>query len=130
MTDQFDPTWPHGHVTRDGEWDAEILRSDLKRECPIVSVITSRSTGDQRVLNAHSNGQFWLSSQSTFDLLNAPAPKKKYWVNVYERDTPFSNSYSDRRQADLAAQRDTGIRIACIEVEEGQGLSREDDPHV
>lgn len=120
MTDQFDPTWPHGHVTRDGEWDAEILRSDLKRDCPIVSVITSRSTGDQRVLNSHSNGQLWLSSQSTFDLLNAPAPKKKRWVNVYER-----MGFDTKTEADISASHCGSYRIACIEVEEGQGLEED-----
>jgi hypothetical protein len=120
MTD-FDPNWPHGHVTRDGH-KARIICTDAGSHVyPIVALVGSCPR------SFTSGGRFSASGEHHhFDLLNAPAPKRKMrlegWVNVYSMKRT-SGLYLSKGDADELAGQD---RIACIhidrEVEEGEGL--------
>lgn len=114
----FDPTWPHGHVTRNGEWYAEILRSDTAGGATIVALLTNKKTKGQFAWMYEANGRDPDCLGGEFDLLNAPAPKRKIWANIYG-----VSSYDSKEEADAtAALFPDNPRFACIEVEEDQGL--------
>jgi hypothetical protein len=113
----FDPNWPHGHITRDGR-KARIICTDAESNFPIVALV------DGIAQHFTPAGQYRVGSLNHLDLLNAPAPKRKVrmdqWMNVYADGAYL---YATKAAADDNAWND---RIACIhidrEVEEGEGL--------
>ena len=111
----FDPNWPHGHVTRDGR-KARVVCMDANThgDCPIIA-LCSDDAGRELATIHKSDGRFYGASRG-FDLLNAPAPKREWWVNVYADGR--ARTFSSRGDADIAAC----DRIACVHVTEGDGL--------
>lgn len=119
MTD-FDPNWPHGHVTRDGRKARIICTDPGSHVYPIIALVGSCPR------SFTSGGRFSASGEHHhLDLLNAPAPKRKVrvraWLNIYPSGAAYS--HLTKIDANTAAGRD---RTACIhidrEVEEGEGL--------
>jgi len=113
----FDRNHPHGHLS-DG-CPAEIVKRDFVGDdgCTILAVVTLPG-GKQTIRTFHPDGSWNRGESSHFNLINAPAPKWKFWVNVYAPPN-FSHAYISRELADEAAN---PARIACIEVMEGDGL--------
>lgn len=118
MTDEFDPNWPYGHVTRNG-CKARILATDLKGKSPIAAAIEDRDLNEWVGL-FKKNGQAG-HYKDEYDLLNAPVPKRKFvkWLNVYEHDEAYFHNTKEE-----ANSRKKPKRLACIKVEfeEGEGL--------
>jgi len=119
----FDPDWPHGHVTVDGR-KARIVSKEHKgrRGETIIAIVTNDIC--EEVKTYLPNGEWIKGPYDGCNLLNAPAPKRKFvrWVNMYERDGVVAFSYKNKRTADVAGEGEN--RIACIRVEfeEGDGL--------
>lgn len=101
----FDPNWPHGHVTRDGR-KARIVCTNARSQWPIVASVD------------HGDCEIVLRGGPD-DFVNAPAPKRAWWVNVYGGTGRFADGYETRDGADAGAYPG---RIACVHVTEGDGL--------
>ena len=71
----FDPNWPHGHVTRDGRKARIICRDRRSPGFPIIALIGDgiMEAFDCFNLQGRVNGDGRLRPD---DLLNAPAPKR------------------------------------------------------
>lgn len=106
----FDPNWPHGHVTRSG-LKARIICTDRVGDEPIVVLVGN----DDTVLPARCDGTN-PHGISDCDLINAPAPKREFWVNVYPGRAVV---YETQEEAYMRA---SAGRIACAHVTEGDGL--------
>lgn len=64
-----------------------------------------------------SNGRYWEDDlDSLFDLQEIP---KSMWLNVYDG---LAFPFSSREKADESDQKMTTVRLACVEVKEGEGL--------
>ena len=115
-TRTFDPAWPHGHVTRDGR-RARIVCTDANTilPCPIVALVTAK-TGKEHVEFYRRDGRH-PSPCPSLDLINAPAPKRELWVNVYADGKTYVSG--SRHTADALVCEG---RIACVRVTEGDGL--------
>lgn len=102
--------------TRSGV-DAEILKTDLPGQYPIVAVVNVQ--GSVQAIFTLANGEtgnVWLSP---YDLM---PPEEFVWVNVYLSKTASGNvrtssGYSSRHLADLNADPNRG---ACVKVKIGQ----------
>lgn len=112
----FTVDWPHGHVTRDGR-NARVVCTDRKAVGSVVALVDYGDIEDTVTYDA--NGHYLTDTQSMRDLLNAPAPKREWWVNVYGTAPEASYAYSTRATADFDAGHG---RLACIHVTEGDGL--------
>lgn len=73
---QFDPKWPHGHVTRTGK-KARIICTDATEKCPIVALVEWSDGSFQLGLYGPDGKNQNIQS---LDLLNAPAPKHRVWL--------------------------------------------------
>lgn len=94
----FDPNWPHGHVTRDGRKAEVQPRRLLHPEYPILAVIISE-TGVETVDRFAADGR-WLSGDSgPDDLLNAPAPKRVWEGCIVEYRDGNITGWSDEKMA-------------------------------
>lgn len=83
MTD-FDPNWPHGHMTRDGR-RAEVLPRRLNHpEYPVLAIVTDAS-GVEVPGKFTAAGKWMTGVSDDDDLLNAPAPKRAWegWAVMY-----------------------------------------------
>lgn len=111
----FDPTKPV--QTREG-CPARIICTDADSiNFPIVALYCRMETKGEKVSLFTSEGRYYDSGISNYDLVNMPV-KHKQWLNIYNlRIIP----HATREIADINAMSD---RIACIEIEftEGQGL--------
>lgn len=114
-TPSFTLDWPHGHVTRDGR-KARIVCTDARGPYPIVALIEA---GNSEWLRRHAlDGACQLRCYD-LDLLNAPAPKSEWWVNVYADGKVFA--HTTKEKAEYSSEGDKS-RIACVHVTEGDGL--------
>lgn len=127
MTD-FDPNWPHGHVTRDGR-KARIICTDRKSKAySIIALVQiANKDNEEAVVSYTCEGKYRADgTDNRTDLTNAPAPKKECWVNLfYYEDNPdriMSCIFNSREAADRRASADSFVRIACMHVTEGDGL--------
>jgi len=111
-TPEFTIDWPHGHVTRDGR-KARIVCTDAKGLYPFVALIDDGKHEFSNRVNC--NGVSY--SCTDYDLINAPAQKREFWMNVYEDGA--SHTYPTKEDADDFAELN---RIACVHVTEGDGL--------
>lgn len=121
MSKDFDPDWPHGHVTRAGR-KARIL-SEIAGKAPYAYAAAYIDRhGYEQASTFTADGCFWADTISDDDLLNAPVPKRKFvkWVNFYKHNGVFY-SFNEKTDAD---RNTSPNRIACIRVEfeEGDGL--------
>jgi hypothetical protein len=66
----FDPNWPHGHVTRDGQ-KVEIVRTNLIGAHPIAAILTFKA-GHQLIRQFTEDGEFLCGMVHDLDLINAP----------------------------------------------------------
>lgn len=83
MRGDFDKDWPHGHVTIDGR-PARIICTDAIGNYPIIALVTDRN--GREILHSYmEDGRSFIGDERSFDLINAPAPKRvqEYWVNAY-----------------------------------------------
>ena len=118
----FDPDWPHGHVTAADGFPARIVCRDAKGDLPIVALVQYREN-DETPRSFAADGR--ARGEAAFSLVNAPAPKKRLrgWVNIYRDNGGLDTllSYPTREYADLSALKD---RLACVylDIEEGEGL--------
>lgn len=72
---------------------------------------------DGTIMCFKSDGQYWEDELDTnFDLQEIP---KSRWLNVYDG---LAFTFSSRKEADDAAKTMTTVRLACVEVKEGDGL--------
>jgi hypothetical protein len=104
--------------TRGGN-EAEVLKTDLRNEQPIVGIVT-HDDGSQCVYEWTVDGYYWPDDpRSDLDLISEIKPKRVVWLNVYDDDRPTVHSYHSREEADSYAYAN---RLACIrlEFEEGQ----------
>ncbi len=116
----FDPDWPHGHVTRDGR-KARIICRDKRSSVGLLLVVNVVNDGYEGTWSYNQDGTFHGGSPAdSYNLRNAPAPKRKFefWVNVYPQDF---FCYVSKKHADMMADDN---RLACVHVtcEEGEGL--------
>lgn len=107
---EFDPNWPHGHVTRDGR-KARVLCTDRAGRWPLVALI--ESAGYEDVISCTREGrndETPVSEESPLDLFNAPAPVIRHsrWANIYA-----ASGWSARREADRGLLRG---RLGLIEI--------------
>ena len=112
----FDPDWPHGHTTRDGK-AARIVSRDAKGPYPIVALIAT-DDGREEPHSYTCEGDF-TNDRHPIDLINAPAPKRVVYVNVYPDDSGGDILHLSREKADKDA---ASYRIGCnrIELEPGR----------
>lgn len=108
----FDPNWPHGHVTRDGR-KARIVCTDAKGDNPIVALIDCGE--HEYTIMVKTDGSYLFGDHSR--LINAPPPKREWWVNVYRDRIATVHDTEDAARAWHA-----GDRLACVHVTEGDGL--------
>lgn len=112
----FDPDWPHGHLY--GGRPARIVETDVKGDKPVLALITNLNGKSEWAKLFPSDGTFYNES-----LINAPAPKKTWWVNIYhlgKNYKVFTATYHEtKEEADAIA---TEGRIACVQITEGEGL--------
>lgn len=131
MTD-FDPNWPHGHVTRDGR-KARIICTDRKGKDYSIIALAQRASGDNEeiTLSYTSEGKYHADgTDSGADLFNAPELKQEFWVNVfYCKDSQthalsrvFDSKENAEEHAKVYAGREDFMRIACVRFAEGDGL--------
>jgi hypothetical protein len=123
MSKDFDPDWPHGHVTRAGR-KARIL-SEIAGKAPYAyAAAYIDRDGYEHASTFTADGCFWADSISDDDLLNAPAPKRKFvgWLNFYG-DNSIGGHIHETREGALASAHRCSLR-ACVRVEfeEGDGL--------
>lgn len=125
---EFDPAWPHGHVTRDGKPARIAIK--LKNAQYAYGVVYATSDGQEIVSHYTADGRFCAGSADHLsDLVNAPAPKRRIqgWVNLWAHDArgfEVGAVFATKALA-LAAAGFNERRLACIyiDVEEGEGLS-------
>ena len=102
--------------TRGGH-EAEVLRTDVRDEQPVVGIITFND-GGQSVTEWSVDGSFWPDGEgSTKDLISEIRPKRVVWLNVYDTGDFFI--HETKQQADRAESPSCcrPSRIACIRVE-------------
>ncbi len=81
----FDPNWKYGHVTRDGR-KARIICTDKQSEYPIVALIRRDDVPEEEYsVSCNTEGRVYKYESSGQDLLNAPAPMRKGYINIYKR---------------------------------------------
>ena len=115
MTD-FDKDWPHGHVKRNGK-SARIICTDLVGDYPIAA---AEMEEEGEIVETYTEkGEYVKGTKTRHDLFNAPAPKRKMWVNVYSDMSCYL--HTSRITADMASGK-SDDRIACLEFEKGDGL--------
>lgn len=123
MSNAFDPDWPHGHVTRDGR-TARIICTDTKgSQGETIVALVADKNGIESPRNFFQSGHYLDAyAENDLDLINAPAPKRKFvrWVNMYEHTaTVFTYEKKEIADRDASAHRTACIRV---EFEEGDGL--------
>lgn len=96
MTD-FDPDWPHGHVTRDGRM-AELLKFRLNSTHPLVAILTN-TDGSQKMECYTDQGLWCRGKRDCSDLLNAPAPKRVWEGCLVEYRDGNITGWSDEKMA-------------------------------
>lgn len=98
MSKEFDPDWPHGHVTRDGR-KARVVCKDAKSfSGSIVALIDAGPVRGEEPCTFFSNGRIYSTTDTTLntdnDLLNAPEPEKDLgWRGLWKDGTltvPFA----------------------------------------
>lgn len=114
-TTSFTLDWPHGHVTRDGR-KARIVCTDAFGAYPIVALIPCNGN---EIATHHKVTGAEKSGCDGLDLLNAPAPKREWWVNVYANGDAFA--HETKEQADKMRVSYEQM-FACVHVTEGDGL--------
>jgi hypothetical protein len=121
MSNDFDPTWKHGHVViKSGgtALPARYLGPIEHAGHPYAFAVRKWDGGDEELWVISEAGR----SPQYGKIINAPAPKRKFvgWVNFYA-DQSFG---SLQETIDEANKRHIAPRIACIRVEfeEGDGL--------
>ncbi len=119
MTD-FDPDWKHGHVTRDGR-KARIICTDKKGPSPIVAVLPRNGMEDVEDTYCYlSNGRWMKETVNSEDLLNAPTPMRKGYINIYKKTTRdgfwTGSIFETEKEAIQYSYSDTDF-IKTIEIE-------------
>jgi hypothetical protein len=99
---------------------ARVICNDAQTpDFPIVALIRESAGSDEKAVHFTAGGHFYNSGNiHHYDLINAPAPKRFVYVNVYEDG--MSLIHFSRKAADDAA---LGYhRIGCnrIELEPGR----------
>ena len=108
MTD-FDPKWPHGHIRRDGVTKAEILRTlDDGRH----AVLLTGAAGAQWLEMYRADGTPSCHPYVEHFIINAPAPKRGVWVNVYEQNHKRWAKSAETKD-DAIAEAERGPTSAC-----------------
>lgn len=125
MTD-FDPNWPHGHVTRDGRKARIICTLVNNPNLPIIALVQDEGGVEYgAAFEADGRRPGGREFDRGMDLINAPPPKRKFKVNCW-LNVDLSCNVSSFDYRDHADHHATHDRIACIrierEVEEGEGL--------
>lgn len=133
----FDPDWPHGHVTRDGRKARIICRDVNTSEFPILALVTkehSDGSSAEYITSYRADGGFHVEArcgESHEDLINAPAPKRKFqrwaWAQEFPGGEVFHYSSGQRPLWWDRVERGRldGVSILYMiheEVEEGEGL--------
>jgi len=83
-TPEFTLDWPHGWTTRDGRAVRIITMTEGPKERPIVAVVS----GDREMAHTFRKDGTFSDHESAYDLINAPAPKRRVrgWIVVRPRD--------------------------------------------
>ncbi|MDE3023201.1 MAG: hypothetical protein KGI54_15355 [Pseudomonadota bacterium] len=119
LTD-FDPNWPHGHVTRGG-LKARILCANAKGAYPIIALITDENGTEFPNSTTYNGTAHGSSSKSDYDLFNAPAPKRIMYVNFYRSEGGFLHSkcfYSkEKARQDAHQYLDWAVAAVAVPVE-------------
>lgn len=112
MTNDFDPNWPHGHVTRSGK-PAEIIYENMVGDHPIVAIVKEKPN-EEYIIRCQNNGRLMDGGDCPYDIFNAPAPKKtfEYWLNFYP-GSEEAQIHQSKEDADGCAG---PTRIACKRV--------------
>lgn len=119
----FDPDWPHGHTTRDGR-KARIICKDAKNEdFPIVALVTSHAGIEHGYAFTPRGKVTFGGTDCATDLINAPAPKRVVYVNVYDDSLPEvaeRRVWPTREKADEAAWQVSRVGCNRVELEPGR----------
>lgn len=83
----FDPKWRGGHTTRDGR-KAEIVRTDLNADAPILAVVTN-CDGRKSAVLYNVNGRTSLIGEKPIDLINKVV-ERVVWVNFHRSESDGS----------------------------------------
>lgn len=107
MTQEFDPNWPHGHVTRIGGLPVRIYATDGVPQFTIHGALKTANGWEAASLNPN-------------EIINAPAPvvREVRWCGVMDGYTSF-NSWVDRkdiRDGFIQHLRLTFENGRCVEV--------------
>lgn len=120
----FDPNWPHGHVTRRGD-PARIVARDCRNEIyPIVALVALadfEGTEEPRQFTPEGLASSDSDGNDVDDLINAPEPKRVVYVNLYDEHRTLGGFHTTRASADDGVD-NSRQRIGCnrIELEPGR----------
>lgn len=71
MNKEFDPDWPHGHVTREGREARIICKDRICKDFPIIALIDYTDQGYESLTLYTKSGKVSMASCSYFmDLVN------------------------------------------------------------
>lgn len=120
---EFDPDWKYGHQTRDGR-SARIICKDRKgSQYNLVVLVEDLKRNEEIVLVYKQNDIINLSSQSSIDLFNKPAPKVKRWV-VYDSTRMLELCYhaiffdTEFRAKNYQDHQNSMYRTDCYKIKE------------
>ena len=95
-----------------GNREGQVIAIDRKHRTHTVVFLADN--GD--ISSFRADGGYYSSGESSEDLQEIP---KSIWLNVYDG---IAFPFSSREKADESDQKMTTVRLACIEVKEGDGL--------
>lgn len=118
----FDPAWPHGHVTRDGR-KARVICTDAAGSRPVVALVLIE--GKEIPTSFTEKGRLYNDAEdTTLDLINAPAPRpepivRKWWALVWPSGEMSTFIHRTLASAEDALEgRSPGWRIIPVEIRE------------
>lgn len=110
---EFSLDWPHGWKIRNGS--TEIVGIVGRMHNGMIAFETS----NVNVTIRHPSGQYGGVENSALDIINKPAPKREWWVNVYSDGDVYL--HGSREDADGCCD-NAHVRVACVKITEGDGL--------
>lgn len=72
----FDPLWPHGHVTRNGDTATIVYTSKVNKSpyLTVINVVNDVETPFDMIFWFHEDGRLNEDRNDGLDLINAPEP--------------------------------------------------------
>lgn len=110
----FDPAWPHGHTTREGN-PARIICTDRDGEKPIVYLARENGHGNELIFSCCRDGRLVRLIDDRLDLINAPEKVERF-VSLYSFGKTIEIGNVHSRQGVCVADEKIGeIKITLID---------------